>query len=447
MRIFSLLAIPLFLLAGCQTPPPNPFADISETTFDEMISLVAEKHFETESAGIDWQQLHAQYIDRVRQCTSPTELAVVLNQALSELHHSHITLLLPEDPEVMMRLQSIADGMAVPSKNANETDDIIPIPQNIPNVPPGDVGIKVGLANGRIYVTRISPGSSADSEGVRIGDRIVGIGFQIPDGMLTQKVILSKPDIPWAALAQMKLAGDAGSTCKVRLLDSENQKREVTLTRIPNGLEWTQMGVMPAEIGNFESTMLDSQIGYITFSPCMSSQIFNARRAIVSLQKKGMKGLILDLRGNPGGLGSMAAALCGTLTDTPMLIVREISRNQIKENRAYPQPGAFLGPVTLLIDGTSASSSELLAAGLKDNNRARLFGTATAGQCLGSNFFELSTGFRLQTVLCDIVRINGKKIEGVGVEPDVKIQLKSAVLKTGKDNVLEAAADYLKTQI
>jgi carboxyl-terminal processing protease len=158
------------------------------------------------------------------------------------------------------------------------------------------------------------------------------------------------------------------------------------------------------------------------------------------------EGLIIDLRGNPGGITLMAPGIFGRLSAKEVSLGTMHRRYGSEEFTAYPQRGAFLGPVAVLVDSASASTSEILAAGLQETGRARIFGEATAGAALPSMFRNLPTGDMLQYAVADIKTPHGMLIEGNGVTPDELVVVRRADCAAGRDPVREAAEHWLATQ-
>jgi carboxyl-terminal processing protease len=112
----------------------------------------------------------------------------------------------------------------------------------------------------------------------------------------------------------------------------------------------------------------------------------------------------------------------------------------------FPRPPTFDGPLAVLIDGGSISSSEILAGGFKALGRARLFGTRTAGASLPSVIEELPSGDRLQYAIADYVAANGERLEGVGVPPHVRVLPDRRSLSEGLDPIEQAALDWIVKQ-
>jgi carboxyl-terminal processing protease len=168
-------------------------------------------------------------------------------------------------------------------------------------------------------------------------------------------------------------------------------------------------------------------------------------RAFLRQLKKG-DGLIVDLRGNGGGISGMAAGIGGLLCRQEFVLGSMHQRQGVFELDAYPQTSIFDGPVAILIDGSSASTSEILAAGLKEIHRARLFGEMSAGAALPSVFKDLPTGDLFQFAVADVTTPSGALLEGNGVTPDEQVLRKRSDLSVGRDPVIDAARKWIDAE-
>jgi carboxyl-terminal processing protease len=158
-------------------------------------------------------------------------------------------------------------------------------------------------------------------------------------------------------------------------------------------------------------------------------------------------GFIIDLRGNPGGLGAMAMGMAGWFIDQPgqrlgTLYMRDTTLKFI----VNPRANTFAGKLAILVDGTSASTSEILAGGMKDLGRARIFGTRTAAAALPSFFEKLPNGDGFQYAVANYISEGGQPLEGLGVTPDVETPLTREALLAGKDSALDAAIAWIKAK-
>ena len=158
-------------------------------------------------------------------------------------------------------------------------------------------------------------------------------------------------------------------------------------------------------------------------------------------------GFVIDLRGNPGGLGGLATGVAIWFTDKDRLRLGTMSMRGTNVNFAlFPRPDAFRGPLAVLIDGLSASTSEIFAGGMKDLKRARIFGTKSAGAALPSVFERLPTGDGFQYAIANYISEGGQPLEGIGAIPDEEVRLTRHQLLEGQDPVLDAAVSWIGKQ-
>jgi carboxyl-terminal processing protease len=196
----------------------------------------------------------------------------------------------------------------------------------------------------------------------------------------------------------------------------------------------------------FDSSKIGGgNIGYVSFNmfldPARLMNLF--AEAVQSCSK--CNGFVIDLRGNPGGIGLMAMGMAGWFIDQPdqllgTLYMRETTLKFI----VNPRVDTFAGRVAILVDGASASTSEILAEGMKDLGRARIFGTRTAAAALPSVFELLPNGDGFQYAIANYISAGGKPLEGLGVTPDVEAPVTRKALLEGKDPALDAAVAWIK---
>lgn len=424
------------------------FSDVAVETMDEMIQVIREKHFGDEGNKVDWAAVREKHLSRVKASRDISALKNNLEAIVSEIKHSHVAIMEPENELAIQRLKAIINGDPLPPEPELS---FTPPAEDLPATPPGELGIRIGrTTEGKLRIAAIQPGSIAARGKLHVGDEVTAIQSstpsEIPSFIFTPSFVENKPDIPWFTVTQMVLAGPSETKVHLTVVPYNNPDtvRKLTFKRKPNGLRWTKLGVMPAEAGGYLSYMDADKIGFIAFTPCMPSQIAQCRKDIRKFAAQGMKGLILDFRGNPGGLGVMTSGILGLLISEKQNYLYEVTKFRTAPTYAYAQKNPYLGPVAILTDKGSGSSSEIISAAIQDLKRGKIFGKTTAGACLGSNFIELKSGFRLQTVLSDCIRLNGKPLEKLGVTPDVDVDFVEESLVKGYDPVEQAARKYLK---
>jgi carboxyl-terminal processing protease len=183
-------------------------------------------------------------------------------------------------------------------------------------------------------------------------------------------------------------------------------------------------------------------LGFNIFLP----EVMRKLRESMKNRGEGVVGLIVDVRGNPGGLGVMANGLAGILTDKQFSLGQMKMRAGVFNFVAFPQRGAFLGPVVILVDGMSASTSEIFAAGMQEAGRAHVVGRRTMGAALPSFIRELPNGDRLQHAIADLKTAKGQRVEGRGVIPDEVVPLSPEKLFQGMDPDLDKAMKWLQRE-
>ena len=384
---------------------------------------IAENHFDKNFNRKYRKKVFEKYRKEIIACKTNAELAAVLNKIIAKVGQSHMRVSPP-----------LGSAASLASKAAASE---LPPPPGTPRVPAG-TGIEVCKAGDSIRILRVRPGFPAAKAGIRSGDIIKRINSLkiAPEQTST---------IPWSLLTERLLWGLPGTAVNLELARPGRKPyiKHYSLIRRANGGEWFKLGIMPRFASLYESRLLPDNIGYIRFSVFTPKMIWRVRHDIMN-KLKNAKAIVIDLRNNPGGLIFMPKALAGWLSRKTIGFGKMINGKTVLTFKSYPQSVAFSGPLAILVNGGSGSAAEICAAGFQDCKAAKLFGTRTSGLCLASQFIKLDSGFRLQTVFGDLIRVNGKRIEHIGVTPDVIVYQKEANLVKNHDAVLDAAVAYLK---
>jgi carboxyl-terminal processing protease len=190
--------------------------------------------------------------------------------------------------------------------------------------------------------------------------------------------------------------------------------------------------------------------GLIRFNVWMAAVDAQVQRAVD--EYRGADGMILDLRGNPGGLAAMLMGIAGHFVDErkPLGVMQtrdnpplRFTANPRLVSAAGQPVDVFRGPLAILVDGMSGSASECFAGGMQSIGRARIFGQTTMGQALPAQFRELPNGDVLMYAFGDFVTADGTRLEGRGVIPDETVPLRREDLLAGRDRTLEAALAWI----
>jgi carboxyl-terminal processing protease len=380
---------------------------------------VKDKHFDPTLGGLDWDKVRRQYEPRANAAKTDNEFYEVLRQMLGELLQSHFNIIPPE---------------------AIVQDDS-PEPKG------GGIGIDLRLIDGQPVITRVERESSGAAAGLRPGFIIKKI-----DDETVQKVIESfaksteSRSITTLRITRTLLArinGDPLTKVRISYVDEHDQPREAIVSRERlKGEMSPRMGNFPPQYSEIESRRLAGGIGYIHFNVFVISLMERIRVAIRSMADA--PGIIIDVRGNPGGLGGMASGIAGVLEKEQTSLGTMHMRSGHINFAVFPQANPYLGPVVILTDGGSASTSEIFAGGLQELGRAVVVGERTTGAALPSYFQKLPTGALFQFAIGDFKTPKGTLIEGRGVAPDVEVKLTRRSLLDGRDAQLDAAIEQIK---
>jgi carboxyl-terminal processing protease len=204
----------------------------------------------------------------------------------------------------------------------------------------------------------------------------------------------------------------------------------------------------------FDTTRLtgaEGCVGVIRFNIFMTPVMPQFEDAMVALRP--CRGVVLDLRGNLGGLGAMIVGLSGHYFARPETLgtmrLRDATMryvaNPVRVTRRGEPLQPYEGRVAIVIDELSASTTEILAAAMQRLGRARVFGAPSAGQALPALLTRLPNGDRLMHVIADFAGPGGSRVEGSGVTPDELVPLSRRALLAGRDDALEAAVRWIES--
>ena len=383
-------------------------------SFDIVWQTVKDKHFDPHFGGIDWDAVREKYLPKLGEVKDDKEFYALLQQMLGELHESHFAIYPPE---------------SLPEDDSSEPTS-------------GTLGIDVRILNGLAVITRVQPGSPAARAGL-------GPGFVLEevDGTPAKQIVdrasksadtdgIKRIHQTRALLA--RLNGDPGTSVDVTYIGRGGARDTISIKREKlTGEMSARMGNFPPQYVEFDSSRVQGGIAYIRFNIFVVSIMDRLRSAIRSSHDAA--GIIIDLRGNPGGVGQMSCGLAGILESEETTLGTMKMRTGFQNFAVFPQSGAYLGPVVVLIDEMSASTSEIFASGMQALGRATIVGKRSAGAALPSLFEKLPTGAVFQYAIGDFRTPKGSLIEGLGVTPDIEVNLTREGLLSGTDVQLDAA--------
>lgn len=390
-------------------------------SFEYVWTTIRDKHWQTKPGGLDWQAIHDEFKPKIEAADSMDAVRAVIGQMLDRLHQTHFGIV-PAD------LYSNLDA----SRGGETT-----------------AGIDVRVIAAQVLVTSVESGSSAAMQGVRPGWEILKIsGVDVAPivaklnetyaGSTLRDLMLRR-----AMLA--RLATDADHPIAVEFLDGADRHVSKMLAQARPKGDLVQFGYLnPMHVWITSSKIGNGSIGYVAFNVFLDPGrlMTTFGDAVAGCQR--CDGFVVDLRGNPGGIGLMAMGMAGWFIAQPDQKLGTLSmRDNTLKFVVNPRLTTFAGPLAILVDGASASTSEIMAEGLKDLGRARIFGTHTAGAALPSLFEKLPDGDGFQYAIANYVSEGGQPLEGLGVTPDVETPITREALLAGNDPALDAAIAWI----
>lgn len=281
----------------------------------------------------------------------------------------------------------------------------------------GGVGIVVGIKDKLLTVVSPIEGTPGEKSGIKSGDHIIKI-----DGKDTKDMLLDE--------AVSKIRGPEGSQVTLLIGRGNEAPRDYVLTR------------SNIQIKTVAGKMLPDQVGYIRLSMFNENTANDFIRQYQELEKAGMKGLVLDLRDNPGGLLNESVKVADQIVPKGP-VVSVVPRGGEPEIH-YSSLEAVKYPLVILVNGGSASASEIVAGAVQDTGAGTLVGTKTYGKGSVQTLMPIGKD-AIKLTIAKYLTPDERSINGVGIEPDVIVEL--ADRKSGKDTQLEKATEIIKSKI
>ncbi len=287
------------------------------------------------------------------------------------------------------------------------------------------IGIVLLVRDGQFYVNEVYPGGPAEAAGVLIFDRVVAVNGKATNGLKEEEV-------------SAMIRGPAGTQVVL------------TLGRL-SAAEPVEIAIVrgPIKVPGVASRMLEGSIGYVRIYEFIPHAGSTFRDAILALRRGGMRAMVLDVRGNPGGLVEELRDIAGALLpqSSPFLQMRTRGGRQLMLETSDPPIVPASIPIAVLVDQESGSAAELLAAALQEQSRAVITGVKTAGAVEIGITVDLPEGAGMSITVARVLSGKGARLEGQGVVPDISESLTTASLNLGRDNQLDRALEVLRTKI
>ena len=276
----------------------------------------------------------------------------------------------------------------------------------------GGIGAEIGLRNNKPTIIKPLENSPAQKAGIKAGEAIVKVNDEASSDWSVEKVV-------------SKIRGEVGTSVKLTLL-SDGQTREVSVVR--------QNIVSPAV-----ESEIDGEIGILKVNRFGDDTVSLARKYASEFVEKGVKKVILDLRNNPGGTVGAAQGLLGIWLDNQIAMTERRGSEIVKTLRTTGTP--ILGNIktVVLINGNSASASEITAGALREYGKATLVGQKSYGKGSVQIVLGLPGGSQMKVTEARWYTPKGKNIDKTGIEPDVKVDLSSDDVNNNVDPQMDKA--------
>lgn len=294
----------------------------------------------------------------------------------------------------------------------------------------GGIGVVVTPGDDN-FITVVSPikGTPGERAGIKSGDKIVkvdGTEFAAENMDAAVKLMRGEPNTEVSLTIMRK-----DKTGKSEMIDLEIVREKIRAETV-------------------ESNIIDDDIGYIKITSFDELTYKDFKRELDKLGSHNIEGLIIDLRNNPGGLLNVTAQIADELLGEGDIVYTETKngeREYLKSNKSMVDY-----PLVILVNGGSASASEILAGAIRDHNRGTLIGTTTYGKGVVQRLKDLPDGSGIKLTISEYFTPNGINIHGVGIEPDIVLELPEdiqgiGVENLGQDNQLKKALEVVKSKI
>lgn len=294
----------------------------------------------------------------------------------------------------------------------------------------GGIGVIVTPGDDN-YITVVSPIEDTPGEraGLKTGDKILSV-----DG-----VDFTAENMD-AAVKVMK--GEANTKVIITIMrrdrDGNNETLDIEITR------------EIIRLVTVKSSILDDTLGYIKITSFDEITYDDFKADLRELENRGVEGLIIDLRNNPGGLLNICADIADELLGEGDIVYTETKDGQREYLRSDKSMTEL--PLVVLINGGSASASEILAGAVRDHNRGELIGTTTFGKGVVQRIRQFDDGSGIKLTISEYFTPNGINIHGIGIEPDIIVELPDDVEMIGVENIdgdiqLQKAMEVLNSKI
>ena len=361
--------------------------------YDDVWKIVNQKYYDPTNNSQDWKKWRYKYDHKLK---TTEDAYVAIDTMLASLNDPYTRFLQPK--EFSEETQSIKGSLK-------------------------GIGTQIGLRDGELVIIAPLEDSPAERAGLLADDKILEINGESTKGIHIDA-------------AADKIRGEKGST--VTLLIKREGVPNKTYTIIRDEIEVKSVSSKPV----FETTVIPNDIQYIRLSSFISK---NAAIEIEKLLNESVnkKGIILDLRSNPGGLLTNAISISDMLMNGG-IIVSTVDRDRYKTTTRAKYTQVSDKPLVVLINKGSASASEILSGALKDNHRATIVGEQSFGKGLVQEINRLPDEAGMNITIQRYLTPSGQDINKKGITPDIVVELKEEHVKNKDDVQLKKAIEVLE---
>lgn len=294
------------------------------------------------------------------------------------------------------------------------------------------IGATVALQGEFVVIVRAMPNTPAEKAGLKPGDAILAVDGEDAEGWSVDKAVL-------------KIRGPRGSTVALRVRHVDGSIAEISLVRDE---------IMVASVDNLPpgGTLRDAggaevtDLGYLRIRSFTNRTPRELSEIVEAAKAKGVRGLIIDVRGNPGGLLNETAQTADMFLDKGTIVIQVDRSGTERSIQARAGNEITTIPIVVVQDEFSASGSELLAAALQENGRATVVGSRSFGKGTVNHARELTNGGAVYVSIARWLTPARQQIEGQGVRPDIEVILTADDIEAQRDVAIHRAVDVLRSK-